>query len=100
MVAAVLQRWDHAHRRNPDLEPDPVEAEPEQHDAETARRLWQRRARGERDRFQLVLLGCVLTPIALAGWQAPCDASDFMAGGTPFQALTDIAGGDVGGGKS
>ena len=24
--------------------------------------------------------------------------SDFMAGGTPFQALTDIAGGDVGGG--
>ena len=47
-----------------------------------------------------VSLGCVLTPIALAGWQAPCDASDFMAGGTPFQALTDIAGGDVGGGKS
>lgn len=33
-----------------------------------------------------------------SGLGAPCNVSDFMAGGTPFQALTDIAGGDVGGG--
>merc|ERR1712190_522891 len=42
-----------------------------------------------------------LTPPTLClrqGQGTECGLADFMSGGTPFQALTDIAGGVVGGG--